>query len=186
MTTTSALRTVATVALLGAVASGCGRTATTEPASGPTSKAPVDSMSVELSGGLDGKSAERTEPLTCRWFEWGVSGHRYSVAGAVRINGQSYQLTLGQASAEAGRTYPLSGSGSGNVTFYNKTPGSETRGERWANLATSNPAEVKGTVTINPDRSGSVDGVLSRQKGTPGGPITIKASWSCATILGAP
>lgn len=180
------VRAAATISLLGLAAAGCGSLSDGAPVPSATPKGPVDSLAVELSGGPTGKSTELAEPVACRWFQWGVRGHHYTFTGATRINGQPYRLSIGLSSVEEGRTrFMITSMSTGVVTFYRNSPG-VVSDERWASGPVTNAKEVTGTITLNADKSGSIDAVLSRQKGTQGIPITIKASWSCAMILGAP
>lgn len=180
------VRAAATISLLGLAVVGCGPLSDAASAPGTTSRGPVDALTVEVSGGPTGKSTELAEPVTCRWYQWGTRGHHYTFNGAVRINGQPYRLSIGLSSVEEGRTrFMITSMSTGVVTFYRDSAG-VVSDERWASGPVTNASQVKGTITLDADKSGSIDAVLSRQKGTPGTPLTIRASWSCATILGAP
>lgn len=188
-TRTALLRTVATVTLLGAVASGCSRTTTTETAAGPTSKAPVDSVNIQVSDALTGQTSEPTTPLECRWYaNQGYGNFYYSFNAAVRLNGQQYSILVSHSTVlESQRTFPITSSPTkpeefATTSFY--LLASKPSDQWWQNRGVAVPSQVKGTLTINPDRSGSLDATLSHEKGKSGPPLTIKASWSCSTVLG--
>lgn len=149
----------------------------------------MDSLTLDLSGGLNRKITDFYEPPKCRWYkhETGDTFDSRMIA-SVLIDGQKYDFSVGLYVSDVDRrTYAVRSRPSGTdpmVQIGFRINNGTVSPNRWSTQLVEKESDVSGTVNLNADHSGEVDVTLSRQKGATGGPLKITGSWSCATILG--
>lgn len=195
------LSTVRVAALLGAcVLVGLGSTAcgddssdtsqASTPSARPTTAATttstaitgMDSIDLTLGGGLTGKVTEFLAPPFCKWIANKGSGtpatYSYEVSMMVKFKGKDYVFAPFINGVKAGRQ-ELDVS-KGSIAFYYQA-GDASDQQKWNNYMVADKSQLKGSITLNEDHSGSIDATLPRQEGLKGGPLTIRGTWTCAS-----
>lgn len=142
----------------------------------------TDAIDLTLGGGLKGKVTEFLAPPFCKWIANKESGtpatYSYEVSMMVKFNGKDYVFAPFINGVEAGeQEIDIS---KGSIAFYYQA-GDASDQQKWNNYMVADKSQLKGSITLNEDHSGSIDATLPRQDGLKGGPLTIRGTWNCAT-----
>lgn len=142
----------------------------------------TDSIDLTLSGGLNGKVTQFLTPPFCKWIANTDSGtpatYSYEVSMMVKFKGKDYVFAPFINGVKAGKQEIDIATGS--IAFYYQA-GDASDQQKWNNYMIADKSQLKGSITLNDDHSGSIDATLPRQEGLKGGPLTIRGTWSCAS-----
>jgi hypothetical protein len=128
----------------------------------------TDALDITLSGGHTATLTQFATPLDCE-ADFRDNDRVYDVDYKTATDGLEFQVLVNE-----------SGPGTYDITDENvAVDGPDDSTLHWSSLD-----GATGTLTINPDLSGSIDGQISSRGGSlpgDGSKLDVKGTWSCAT-----